>query len=142
MTVMVADTLRPQAGGDIVGLTDGMIALADRTMNRYPIPESVGREAWASGRARIAERLRAASLAAPKAVKDIPIEDYQSFFDHLPIHEKLRGHDFELVRNNLRVNLCRAYEDFIAVANLPELARLVILGPEPVTPPRLGGAHG
>jgi hypothetical protein len=142
VTQMVADTLRPHTGGDTAGLTDGMIALADRAMNRFPIPPSVGREAWTAGRERVAERLRSASLAAPKAVKDIPIEDYQVFFDQLPIHEKLRGHDFVLVRNNLRVNLCRAYEDFIAVADLPRLARLVIAGPQPVAPPRLGGSRG
>lgn len=139
---MVAGTLRPLAGGDVVGLTDGMIGLTGRTMSRYPVPPLVGAEAWAAARARIAEQLRTASLAAPKPVKDIPLEDYQAFFDQLPIHKKLRGHDFVLVRNNLRVNLCRVYEDFVAVADLPVLARLVIAGPHPVAPPRLAGSHG
>lgn len=142
VTEMVAETLRPHAGGDVAGLTDGMIALAGRTMSRYPVPAGLGADGWAAARARIAERLRTASLAAPKAVKDIPLEDYQAFFDQLPIHESLRGHDFILVRNNLRVNLCRAFEDFVAVADLPVLARLVIAGPPPVAPPRLAGSQG
>jgi hypothetical protein len=142
VTEMVMGALRPQAAGDVAGLTDGMIALAGRTVSRYPVPPPVGAESWAAAAARIAGRLRTASLAAPKAVKDIPLEDYQTFFDQLPIHESLRGHDFVLVRNNLRVNLCRAYEDFVAVADLRALAALAIAGPDPVAIPRLGGAQG
>ena len=52
-------------------------------------------------------------VSPPRAVKDIP-HDTADASAGLPIHPELTGFDYELIANNLRVNLCRAYEDFIA----------------------------
>ena len=72
----------------------------------------------------------------------IPKETIKEFFDELPIHESLRGHDFILVQNNLRSNLCQMHDEFIARADLPALARSVIAGPSPVTVPPVGRLAG
>jgi hypothetical protein len=37
------------------------------------------------------------------------------------LHADVRALDFELITNNLRANLCRAHEDFIALADCPAL---------------------
>jgi hypothetical protein len=97
---------------------------------------------WVRARAHLEERLRQAALAAPKQVKDIPAEDYRAFFDQLPIHESLRGFDFTLVRNNLRVNLVRAYETFAERTDVPALRGNLQAGPPAVTLPHVGRAAG
>jgi len=140
VAVMVEGALRPYAGENVVGLTDGIVAVVERVTAGHEAAAGMEAGFWVAARRRIEERLRQASLAAPRAVKDIPKEDYQTFFDQLPIHESLRGHDFVLVRNNLRVNLCRAYETFVARADLPELARLLTAGSLPAAAPRAGGS--
>ncbi len=129
VAVMVEGALRPYAGENVVGLTDGIVAVVERVTAGHEAAAGMEAGFWVAARHRIEERLRLASLAAPRAVKDIPKEDYQAFFDQLPIHESLRGHDFVLVRNNLRVNLCRAYETFVARADLPALSRLLVTEP-------------
>jgi hypothetical protein len=43
-----------------------------------------------------------------------------------------------LLQNNIRFNLCRMYEDFIARAELPALAAAVVEGPHPVAVPAVG----
>jgi hypothetical protein len=140
VAVMVEGALRPYAGENVVGLTDGIVAVVERVTAGHEAAAGMEAGFWVAARRRIEERLRQASLAAPRAVKDIPKEDYQAFFDQLPIHESLRGHDFVLVRNNLRVNLCRAYETFVARADLPALARLLVTEPLPAVARRAGAS--
>jgi hypothetical protein len=138
VAVMVEGALRPHVGDSILGLTDGIVAAVERVTAGHEAAAGMEAGFWIAARRRIEERLRHASLAAPRAVKEIPKEDYQAFFDQLPIHESLRGHDFLLVRNNLRVNLCRAYETFIARADLPVLARAIAAEPAPAVARRAG----
>ena len=52
-------------------------------------------------------------------MRELPKTDIEAIFANLPIHASLRGHDFELVQNNLRTNLVRIYEDLIAAAEPP-----------------------
>jgi hypothetical protein len=123
VAVMVEHTLRPAAVGDAPAMREGLIAAVDEICRRYPLPEGFSADFWLSARDDIARRIRQAGLAAPHAIKDIPLETAREFFRRLPIHPDLRSHDFELVTNNLRVNLCRAYEDLLEVADCPALAR-------------------
>jgi hypothetical protein len=136
---MVLDALRADGHGALA-LTDGLVAAVGRVTNRYSIPSGMEPGFWADARSRIAERLGHASLAAPRPVNSIPNDEYQAFFDQLPIHESLRGFDYQLVRNNLRINLCRAYETFIARADLPALARLLETPPPAIAVPHIGRA--
>ena len=119
-----------------------MKATAADVTDRYPIPVDFEVRFWADARERICARTERAGLAAPRPVKDLPKETIKEFFDELPIHESLRGHDFILVHNNLRSNLCRMHDEFIARADLPALARSVIAGPSPVTVPPVGRLAG
>jgi hypothetical protein len=134
---MVLDALRT-AGHDSLAMTDGLVAAVARVVNRYAIPEGMDREFWARAHAYIEQRLRQASLAAPRPVNSIPKDDYRTFFDQLPIHESLRGFDYELVRNNLRINLCRSYETFIGRADRAALARLLAAPPPTIALPHIG----
>ena len=46
----------------------------------------------------------------------------RSVFDALPLHKEIVTHDYDYIFNNLRMNLLRAHEDFIAAAQLREIA--------------------
>lgn len=142
IAVMVEQILRPHAGGRRGELRAGMAAAAANVTDRYPIPQGFEARFWADARERISARIERAGLAAPRPVKDLPKETIKEFFDELPIHKSLRGHDFILVQNNLRSNLCQMHDHFIGRANLPALARSVIAGPKPASQPPVGRSAG
>ena len=41
---------------------------------------------------------------------DIPEQFAESYFEMMPIHEKLRGRDFPTIRNYLRVTMVNIHE--------------------------------
>ena len=96
--------------------------IALHAFDRYPPPEALGAEAWAAERKALALRCDQFGLHPPKPVMDIPVPFAQIFFDNMPIHERLREQDFELIRNQLRVNLLSMHRDFTKHANLDALA--------------------
>jgi hypothetical protein len=89
--------------------------------DRYPVPPMLGSEYWAEARTALAARVNATALHPAKFVKDIPLPFADTFFKNMPIHERLREQDFELIRNQLRVNLLSMHRDFTARADLPAL---------------------
>jgi len=142
ITIMVERVLRPSAGDRQAEMRAGMKAAAANGTDRYPIPEGFETRFRADARALISARIERAGLAAPRPVKDLPKETIKEFFDELPIHESIRGHNFIPGQNNLRSNLCQMHDEFIARADLPALARSVIAGPVPVTVPPVGRLAG
>ena len=110
---MVMNTLRADAGDRQVDLVEHMIAAVCAVTGQYTAPDGFPVDFWVDVRAGLDARLRRAALAEPKPVKDIPLPTVDEFFDRLPIHERLRGYDHQLIQNNLRINLCRSYEVFI-----------------------------
>jgi hypothetical protein len=93
-----------------------------QAFDRYPVPEALGAEFWGEARKALALRCDQIALHPPKPVMDIPIPFAQVYFDNMPIHERLREQDFELIRNQLRVNLLSMHRDFTRHANLDALA--------------------
>jgi hypothetical protein len=130
VALMVDAALRPLAPGRASALADGLVAAVARIVGRYDVPAGMAPDFWMRARGAIESRIRRASLAAPHAVKDIPKDEFKAFFDRLPIHERLRGYDYVLIRNNLRINLCRAHETFLARMDAPALVALLTGGPE------------
>jgi len=126
VTVMAEHTLRQHAGGEADEMREGLIAASDAVCRRYPVPIGFESGFWEAARLRVAHRVRLAGLAPPRAIKDLPHETAKEFSERVPIHPELRQFDFELVTNNLRVNLCRAHEDFLAMADASALARALI----------------
>ena len=135
VALMVELAVRPHAGSEGAAMRRGLAAAAANVTGRYPVPPGFDDGFWIEARQRIAQRIEQAGLAAPRPVKDIPKENAKDFFAALPIHKNLRGADFELVTNNVRLNLCRAYEDLLKAADFPALARALIEGPPAVVLP-------
>ena len=137
VALMVEHTLRAHAGEEAPAMRQGLIAAVANVTGRYPVPPGFDAQFWVEARQAIGRRIDQAGLAAPHPIKDIPKENVKAFFAALPFHKEVRRHDFELITNNLRVNLCRAYEDFLAAADLPALAGALIAGPAPIALPGL-----
>ena len=54
---------------------------------------------------------------------DIPEPVAEAYFAMMPIHEKLRGRDFQTTRNYLRVSLCNIYDELISRMDKAALRR-------------------
>jgi hypothetical protein len=112
---MVGETvdvvLRPHAGDERRAVLDQIIAVVLSVFDRYPVPPSIGEAAWQEARRELAHRLDLVGGHAPKRVMDIPEPLAESYFAMMPIHEKLRGRDFQTTRNYLRVSLCNIHDE-------------------------------
>jgi hypothetical protein len=114
---MVGETvdvvLRPHAGENRRALLDRIIAVVLSVFDRYPVPPSIGEAAWQEARRELEHRLDLVGGHAPKRVMDIPEPLAESYFAMMPIHEKLRGRDFQTTRNYLRVSLCNIHDELV-----------------------------
>ena len=90
-----------------------MSALAVGVFDRYPVPSALGAAEWRDRRTELAHRLQLVGLHPPKRVIDIPEQWAQTYFDMMPIHEKLRSRDFPTTRNYLRVTMCNIHDEFV-----------------------------
>jgi hypothetical protein len=79
--------------------------------DRYPVPPSVGAEAWRIARADLDRQLKLIGVHPPKRAMDIQEPYAQAYFDTMPIHEQLRGRDFPTTRNYLKVTLCNVHDE-------------------------------
>jgi hypothetical protein len=79
--------------------------------DRYPVPDGIDRSEWDDARARLALDLDLIGTHATKQAKDIPERFAEAYFNMMPIHESLRGRDFETIRNYLRVSMCNIHDE-------------------------------
>jgi hypothetical protein len=92
-------------------ILDQLIIIVLSVFDRYPVPPSIGEDAWLAARSDLAHRLDLTGGHAPKRVMDIPDPLAEAYFAMMPIHEKLRGRDFQTTRNYLRVSLCNIHDE-------------------------------
>lgn len=117
------------APADRAALVPPLVDMVAWNLNYFPIPEHRHAGGWDDQVAQVAQRLRDGQLAAPLPVHEIGLVSSQRVFDTLPIHPRLRGHDYELIQNNIRFNLCRSAEDFEEFVRPAELLRDLGLRP-------------
>ena len=114
---MVGETvdvvLRPHAGENRRAVLDRIIAVVLSVFDRYPVPPSIGEAGWQDARRELEQRLDLVGGHAPRRVMDIPEPLAESYFAMMPIHEKLRGRDFQTTRNYLRVSLCNIHDELV-----------------------------
>jgi hypothetical protein len=90
---------------------DALSSLVLSVFDRYPVPASLGEQAWRDERAELDRRLRLMGMHAPKRAFDICEPWVDTYFNLMPIHEKLRGSDYPTIRNYLRVTLCNIHDE-------------------------------
>jgi hypothetical protein len=125
---MTEGVLASQAGIRRRALLDQLNLVVLSVFDRYPVPPSIGEVAWLEARRDLAHRLDLVGGHSPKRVMDIPEPLAESYFSMMPIHEKLRGRDFQTTRNYLRVSLCNIHDELIARMDRGALERALIVG--------------
>ena len=68
------------------------------------------------------QRLAATQAGAPRPVREIPDPLARMVFEMVPIHPTLLTNDYDYIFNFLRMNLLRAHEDFLELADRPAMA--------------------
>ena len=91
--------------------------------DRYPPPAALDAQVWRDSRAELARHLDRLTLHPPKRAIDIPETYIQSYFDAMPIYEKLKKTDFHTTHSYLKVVLCNVHEDLQNRIDLPALER-------------------
>jgi len=125
---MVDKALAPQAGMQRREILDQIILVVLSVFDRYPVPPSIGEAAWLESRRDLAHRLDLVGGHAPKRVMDIPDPLAEAYFAMMPIHEKLRGRDFQTTHNYLRVSLCNIHDELMSRMDRAALERALLAG--------------
>ena len=121
--------LRPVAEAGRQTQLDAFRVLVLSVFDRYPVPAALGETPWSDRRAELARRLQSIGLHQPKRAMDIPEQFAQSYFDTMPIHEKLRARDFPAIRNYLRVTMCNIHEELTKRLDAPAVAEMLTRPP-------------
>lgn len=125
---MIDGALASRAGMQRREILDQIITIVLSVFDRYPVPPSIGEGAWLEARGDLAHRLDLVGGHAPRRVMDIPDPLAETYFAMMPIHEKLRGRDFQTTRNYLRVSLCNIHDELIVRMDRAALERALITG--------------
>jgi hypothetical protein len=122
---MVAEAVEGVLRGrsaDPARMLEALSAEVLAVLDRYPRPEALSADEWRNLRAELSRRLQLIGLHPVKLAKDIPEQWTHDYFDLMPIHEKLRGRDFDTTRNYLRAQICNIHIEFTKRADLPAIA--------------------
>ena len=119
---MLEGTIRPVAGLHQRRLPDALLAAASDVFARHPLPAGSPETFWTDAVALVRERLASTQADAPRPVRKVAEPMARLIHKALPIHQDLVSHDYDYIRNNLRMNLLRAHEDFLKLADLDALA--------------------
>ena len=130
---MVGEMIEGVLASQLTGMSrrqmlDRLIPVVLSVFDRYPIPPSIGEEAWLEARRELAHRLDLAGGHARKRVMDIPEPLAETYFAMMPIHEKLRGRDLQTTRNYLRVSLCNIHDELVERMDRAALQRALAAG--------------
>jgi hypothetical protein len=124
---LVEGVLRPH-GIDRNMQLNALSALVLAVFDRYPVPAALGEQAWSDARAELARRLQLIGLHAPKRAFDICEPWTDTYFNLMPIHEKLRASEYPTIRNYLRVTLCNIHDEFTKRLDAPAVAAALRAG--------------
>ena len=130
---MVGEMIEGVLASQLTGMSrrqmlDQLIPVVLSVFDRYPIPPSIGEEAWLDARRDLAHRLDLVTGHAPKRVMDIPDPLAETYFAMMPIHEKLRGRDLQTTRNYLRVSLCNIHDELVERMDRAALQLALVAG--------------
>ena len=121
VTEMVEGVLCAHVADRLAAL-DALSGLALGIFDRYPVSPALGSQEWSELRAELTRQLALIGLHPPKRAMDIPEQWAQTYFDLMPIHEKLRGRDFSTTRNYLRITICNIHDELLKRLDMPAVA--------------------
>jgi hypothetical protein len=109
---MVVGVLRPHAQADETEMLRALQGLVLAVFDRHGVPAALTPPAWATLRGEIFRWLGDLQERPPKQAADIAEPFAPSILAVMPIHDLLRAENFPALRNDLRVSVSRAHEDF------------------------------
>ena len=118
---MVEKVLREHAGARQRRLPEALEAVSADVFARYPVPEGAPDSFWGDALVLVRERLQATQAGPPRPVKEMTKPSARMIYDVLPLHKNIVTHDFDYIRNNLRMNLLRFHDDFLEAARFDTL---------------------
>jgi hypothetical protein len=118
---MVEGATRPHAGQRQRRLPSALESVAAEVFSRYPVPDGAPPAFWDDALVLVRERLQGTQAGPPRPVKDMTSPSARMIFEALPLHKEIVTHDFDYIRNNLRMNLLRFHEDFLQAARFDTL---------------------
>jgi len=121
MAEVVDNVLHGDGVADRAEGLEQLNALVLSVFDRYPVPAPLGAPTWSTLRVELERRLKLIGLHPPKRAMDIPEQWAQTYFDLMPIHEKLRTRDFPTTRNYLRVAMCNIHDEFSERLDAPAI---------------------
>lgn len=119
---MVEGSLREPAGIRQRQLPERLTGLAREVFSRYAVPAGEGPDFWTLGLGLVGEQLAETQSGPPRPVREMPKPMARAVFNVLPMHKDIVTDDYDYIFNNLRMNLLRAHEDFLGVADLQSVA--------------------
>lgn len=122
----VEGALGPHSGSERQRLLEALSAVVLEVFDRFPVPAALGAPTWLHLRQELVRQLGLIGTHAPKHVKDIPERSAKTYFDLMPIHEKLRGSDYPTIRNYLRVTLCNIHDELTKRTDAGAMAALLV----------------
>ena len=122
---LVEGVLRGLGGSDPKEVARWVRDLVLSVFDSHPVPPQIGAQAWREARAELALRLQHVSLHPPKRAMDIPEPLAKTYFDLMPIHEKLRGRDYPTTHNYLKVTVCNIHAELTRRMDVPALSQLL-----------------
>jgi hypothetical protein len=124
----VDGVLSAHCSGDRLRVLGALTDLVLSVFDHYPVPAALGERDWATARADLEHRLQLVGLHPPKRAIDISEPLAETYFNLMPIHEKLRGPDFPTLRNYLRVTLCNIHDELTKRMDAPVLVHALRAG--------------
>ncbi|MBB4004527.1 MAG: hypothetical protein V7704_02600 [Aurantimonas endophytica] len=125
---MIEGALREPAGTRQRGLPAALEKVARANFSRYGVPAGRDESYWEDAVALTRERLAKTQAGPPRPVREIPKPLARKVFEAVPIHPDLLTNDYDYIFNFLRMNILRAHEDFLNLADRAAIAD-ELLGP-------------
>lgn len=129
VTEMAEGIIRPHAGDHMIELHAVLVAIGRNVFAEYAGPSGQDPSFWQQASEALDHDLGLAGLGPPKPAHEIPLARAHEIFDHLPVHETLRQHDFAMFRNTLRFHMAEIGTEFSERADLKALARALVHHP-------------
>lgn len=123
---MVEAALREAAGVARPRMAQAVEAVAHAAYLSYPTPAGFTAEEWADRFGLVRARMAEIVGEPARPVRKMPEGMAELIFTALPIHPSIVKNDSDYIFNNVRMNLLRAHDDFLAAADLPRLVESLL----------------
>jgi hypothetical protein len=123
VTEMAEGLLRPHCVERPFQLHQALLEIAREVFEAFPLPPEAEPDFWKLALDRLDRDLGQAGLAPAKPWREIPERHAREIFTLLPIHKRVKSHDFAMFQNNLRFHLTEIGAEFEEKCDLAALAR-------------------